>query len=85
MPRPGRRKVWLHRGLAVFFLLLAYPAAKWWAESILFVILLSLATQVSTEWGAAEAADDTELADRLTRIEEHLARLADPEGGARAR
>lgn len=61
--------MWLHRCLALFFTALAIPAVLWWKESILFVILLSLATQISTEAGAAEAADDRTLADQLDRIE----------------
>lgn len=73
--RQGRRKVWIHRCLAAFFVALSYPAIRWWKTSILFVILLSLATQASTEWGAAEAADDRELSDRLDRIEQRLADL----------
>lgn len=68
----SRRKVWAHRGLAGFFALLAVPACLWWKQSILFVILLSLATQVSTEWSCAEAADDRVLADQLDRIESKL-------------
>lgn len=66
------RKVWVHRAASVFFVLLAIPAVLWWQESILFVILLSLATQASTEWGVAEAADDQQLAERLDRIEKLL-------------
>jgi hypothetical protein len=67
--RSSRRRVWLHRTLALVCVALAYPAIRWWRDSILFVILLSLATQASTSWGAAEAADDDELARRLDRIE----------------
>jgi hypothetical protein len=64
-----KRGVWLHRGLAGLFILLTIPAVLWWKTSILFVILLSLATQISTEFGAAAAADDRQVADRLDRIE----------------
>jgi membrane protein implicated in regulation of membrane protease activity len=63
------RKVWIHRSLAAFFTALAVPAVIWWAESVLFVILLSLATQVSASLSAAEAADDRSICDRLDRIE----------------
>ena len=70
----GRRKVWIHRSLAMFFTALTVPAILWWRESVLFVILLSLATQISTELGAAEAADDRALADQLDRIETLLKR-----------
>ncbi len=43
----SRRKVWIHRSLAGFFAALAVPTLLWWAESVLFVIQLSLATQIS--------------------------------------
>lgn len=66
--------MWIHRAAALFFVALAIPACLWWKESILFVILLSLATQASTEWGAAEAADDRTILDRLDRIEALLER-----------
>lgn len=75
--RSTRRGVWLHRGLALFFTALTIPAVLWWKESILFVILLSLATQISTEFGAAAAADDRQVSDRLDRIEALLERRAD--------
>ncbi len=68
----NRCGVWIHRGWAIFFALLAVPAVLWWSQSVLFVILLSLATQISTEVGAANAADDRRLHDRLDRIERLL-------------
>lgn len=70
--RGSRRRVWMHRGMALVCVALAYPAVRWWRDSILFVILLSLATQATTSWSAAEAADDDEVAKRLDRIEESL-------------
>jgi hypothetical protein len=68
----SRRKVWAHRALAVFFAALTIPAVLWWRESVLFVILLSLATQISTELGVAEAADDQTLKAQQNRIEAKL-------------
>lgn len=73
--RGSRRKVWLHRGLAAMWVLLAIPGVLWWAESILFVILVSLYANFVGEVGASEAADDRELAERLDRIEAKLDRL----------
>jgi hypothetical protein len=75
-----KRGVWLHRGLAALFILLTIPAVLWWKSSILFVILLSLATQISTEFGAAAAADDRRIADRLDCIEALLKRRGDDHG-----
>jgi hypothetical protein len=49
--------------------LLAIPGVLWWAESILFVILVSLYANFVGEISAGEAADDRELAERLDRIE----------------
>lgn len=69
--------MWLHRSLALLFTALAIPGVLWWRQSVLFVILLSLATQVSTELGSAEAADDRSLADQLDRIETLLKQRGD--------
>jgi len=77
------RGVWLHRGLAILFIALAIPAVLWWKTSILFVIMLSLATQVSTEFGAAAAADDRDLANRLTHIEAQLDALLEQKASRR--
>ncbi len=68
----SRRRVWIHRAATVVCVLLAAPALLWWRNSITFVILLSLATQAWTSFGAAEAAeaaDDHNVCDRLDRIE----------------
>jgi hypothetical protein len=65
----SRRKVWTHRAATVICVLLAIPGVLWWKHSILFVILLSLATQAYTSLGSAEAADDREVLERLDRIE----------------
>jgi len=65
----SRRRVHIHRAATVVCVLLAIPGILWWKTSILFVIMLSLATQAYTSWSSAEAADDRELCDRLDRIE----------------
>lgn len=65
----ARRRVWIHRTATIICVLLAIPGVLWWSESVLFVILISLATQAWTSWGASEAADDRELSSRLDRIE----------------
>ncbi len=76
MPRrSSRRRVWIHRGLAAMWVLLAIPGVLWWADSILFVILVSLYANFVGEISASEAADDQELAKRLDRIEALLREL----------
>lgn len=67
-----RRRVWVHRAATGLCLLLAVPGVLWWSNSVLFVILISLATQAWTSWGAAEAADDGVVLDRLNRLEAKL-------------
>lgn len=67
-----RRRVWVHRSVALTCLLLTAPALLWWANSITFVILLSLATQLYAALSAAEGADDRQVTDRLDRIERLL-------------
>jgi len=64
-----RRRVWIHRIATIICVLLAVPGVLWWKNSILFVILLSLATQAWTSLSAAEAADDRPVLNRLDRIE----------------
>jgi hypothetical protein len=66
--------VWVHRAATVLCVLLAVPGILWWRDSVLFVILISLATQAYTSWGSYEAADDREVCDRLDRIEALLGR-----------
>jgi membrane protein implicated in regulation of membrane protease activity len=65
----SRRRVWVHRVATILCVLLAVPGVLWWSQSVLFVILISLAVQAWTSWGASEAADDRELVERLDRIE----------------
>lgn len=69
--RPGR-KVWVHRGLAALWVLLAIPGVVWWKTSILFVILVSLYANFASEIAAAEASDDAAVMERLDRIEKLL-------------
>ena len=72
MAKPRFRKVWVHRGAAILCTLLTVPAVLWWRDSVLFVILISLATQVYAALSAAEGADDTAVTERLDRIERLL-------------
>jgi hypothetical protein len=67
-----RRRVWIHRAATVICVVLAVPGILWWKNSILFVIMLSLATQAWTSYGAAEAADDRAVTDRLAHVEAQL-------------
>lgn len=74
MDGPSRtsRKVWTHRAAAIICTALVPPALLWWRDSVLFVILISLATQIYAALSAAEAADDKSIIERLDRIERHL-------------
>lgn len=47
---------WIHRGLALAWLLLAIPTLIWWSDSILWVAFMSLYANVASHWAAAEAA-----------------------------
>jgi hypothetical protein len=64
-----RKRVWVHRTATLICVLLAVPAVLWWSDSVLFVILISLATQGYASLSASEAADDRQLTERLDRIE----------------
>lgn len=72
MTTPRSGKVWVHRGTAIVCTLLTVPAVLWWRDSVLFVILISLATQVYAALSAAEGADDSAVTERLDRIEQML-------------
>lgn len=74
-PKPSRMIVWFHRVRAVSWLILAVPAVVWWADSILLAILLSLYANAASDWGAAEAADNSQLLRRLDRLETKLDQL----------
>lgn len=71
----SQRVVWFHRTRAITWIVLAVPAVIWWADSILLAILLSLYANAVSDWGAAEAADDSELLARVQNIEQKLDRL----------
>ncbi len=72
MATPRSRKVWIHRGAAITATALIPPALLWWRDSVLFVILISLATQIYAAVSAAEGADDSAVTERLDRIEQLL-------------
>ena len=67
-----RRKVWFHRAAAIGWALALPAALKWWPQSVAFVIVASVWANTYTSWGAAEAADDREVIERLERIETML-------------
>jgi hypothetical protein len=52
--------------------LLLVPALIWWPQSVAFVIVASVYANVKSDLGAAEAADDRAVLDRLDRIERLL-------------
>lgn len=51
------------------WLVLTVPALLWWPNSVAFVIIASIYANVKSDWGAAEAADDRDVIERLERIE----------------
>jgi hypothetical protein len=67
-----RFRMWFHRGCAVAWAVALVPALVWWQESLVFVIIASVYANVKSDWGAAEAADDSEVLRRLARVERLL-------------
>lgn len=63
------RRVWFHRSRAVAWALTGVVALVWWRDSIIFVIAASVYANVVSDWTAGEAADDSDILDRLDRIE----------------
>lgn len=82
--RSTRWKVWFHRSRAVVWLIvgaLSFPLG--WANSVALVWIASLYANVFTDLGAAEAADDRQVLERLDRVEKLLVELRElhtPEG-----
>lgn len=70
-----RRRILFHRVSAIVWILLLIPALLWWRESLWFVIVASVYANVKSDWGAAEAADDRDLAHQLRALELKVDRL----------
>lgn len=65
----ARVKVWFHRSRAIVWGVLGVISfALGWQNSVALVWAASLYANISTDWGAAEAADDRELLVELQRI-----------------
>jgi hypothetical protein len=79
-----RARVWFHRISAMCWLLagiVAWPLG--WAASLAFVVIASVYANVKSDWGAAEAADDTAVMDRLDRLQWTVDRLLEETRTAR--
>jgi hypothetical protein len=66
-PLPRRARV--HLAVAAATVAVSPVALIWWRNSILFVIAISLATQLYAALSAVEGADDSAVTGRLDRIE----------------
>lgn len=71
-----RRVVWFHRARAVGWLLVgAVSFPMGWSNSIALVWVASFYANITGDWGAAEAADDRDVTERLERLDDRLARI----------
>lgn len=61
---------WISAGLWLALGIASFPLG--WSGSVVMVWLASVYANVKTDWGAAEAADDKEVVERLERIERIL-------------
>lgn len=74
MRAPGR--VWFHRGRAVLWAVFGGVSfMTGWANNIALVWFASIYANIVSDWGAGEAADDTEVLERLDAIAARLDRL----------
>jgi hypothetical protein len=72
----ARAKVWFHRSRAIAWLIVgAVTFALGLADSVALVWMASVYANAVSDWGAAEAADDRAIHERLDRIEQMLERL----------
>jgi hypothetical protein len=70
--RTIRRWVIFHRLRAAVWVILLPIALKFWPDAVWFVIVCSLYANFAGDLGAAEAADDRQVLERLDRIEKLL-------------
>lgn len=61
---------WVSAGLWVILGIISFPFG--WSNSVVMVWMASVYANTKTDWGAAEAADDKEVVERLDRIERIL-------------
>ncbi len=80
MARRPSGKIWFHRARAILWGIvgvLSFPLG--WANSVVLVWIASLYANVVSDVGAAEAADDRAVLEKLDRIERKLDRLLNSE------
>ncbi len=76
MAKAQPRRVWLHRGRAVAWVVFGVVSASLgWANSIALVWFASVYANVVSDWGAGEAADDSAVLARFDAMDRKLARL----------
>lgn len=64
------RRVWFHRASAAVWAILGAVSFVFGLQnSVALVWLASVYANVKSDWGAAEAADNTDVTQRLDRIE----------------
>lgn len=68
-PARRRAKVWFHRSRAVLWALIgAVSFLLGWQNSVVLVWVASVYANVVSDWGAAEAADDRKVLQRLDQL-----------------
>jgi hypothetical protein len=68
--------VWLNRTTAVGWMiagLISFPLG--WAYSVAFVTIASIYANVKTDWGTAEAADNSEVLEEIQELKTMIAKL----------
>lgn len=67
------RRVWFNRISAVLWAaagIAAFPLG--WAYSVAFVTIASIYANVKTDWGAGEAADNTEVLEAIAELRKEV-------------
>lgn len=73
-----RRRVWFHRFSAVFWALFGPVAFLFgWQDSVALVWIASAYANFKSDWGAAEAADDSAVLEQLAQVRRDIAELRD--------
>lgn len=78
MAKQSKKRIWFHRSRSIAWLIIAVLAWPFgWVYSVAFVSIASLYANVTSDWANSEAADNTELLDRIDQLESEQNRRLD--------
>ncbi len=66
-------RVWFHRGRSILWVVVGVASFVWgFANSVMLVWIASLYANVVSDWGAAEAANNTEVLEAIAQLRKEV-------------